>query len=173
MVTNDGVPDDPYGVHDEILVGMSVEEGFPGFSGWLSRGFLEFDTSDLVAGDVLAAGFVLLHVKESFIDDRPWNLVIVDPDTLENPLVAADYHVLLASTTQLGAETMSREGLWIMVPLNATGLTYVNKGGVTRLALRSNWDVSNTDPGDDSIEYAKLDGIYTDYPPRLIVQLAA
>ena len=175
-VENDGSNHNPYTDPNEIVVGQQLYFSILGFNGSLWRGFLEFDTSDLGAGDTVAAGFVLMHVKESFIDDRPWNLVIVDPDTLENPLVVADYHVLLASTTQLGAETMSREGLWIMVPLNATGLTYVNKGGVTRLALRSNWDIAASDNDEEdgyTNEYARLDGIYTDYPPRLIVQLAA
>ncbi|MBU2249830.1 MAG: hypothetical protein KKD77_23990, partial [Gammaproteobacteria bacterium] len=143
-----------------------------GFNGSIWRGFLEFDTSDLAAADTPASGFVLLHVKESFIDGNSWLLTVVDPDTLVNPLVVSDYGVLLNSVDSKGLESVGRAGLWLMVPLAQDGLDLIVKGGVTRFGLRSNRDRYSI-TGETSDEYAKLDGIYTDYPPRLIVQLAA
>ena len=168
---NDGSEHNPYTDPDEIVVGQDLFNSFLGFNGSLWRGFLEFDTTNLLTADTPVSAFILLHVKESHIDDNLWNLVVVNPSTLVNPLVVADYHALLAQTTQMGAETMIRDGLWLIVPLNAGGLALLVKEGVTRFGLRSNRDISSLH-GATSVEKAIFDNINTVYPPRLLIQLA-
>ncbi len=172
---NDGSSHNPYTDPDEIVVGQQLYYSFLGFNGSLWRGFMEFDTTGLLTADNVVAATIIVHIKESFIDDRPWNLVAVDPQTLVNPLVASDYGVLLTSTAQKGAATMIRAGYWLMLPLNANGLALIVKEGVSRFALRSNWDIAKSNNGGASgytNEYAKLDNINTAYPPRLLIQLA-
>jgi hypothetical protein len=167
---NDGSKHDPYTKPDEIVVGQDLFNSILGFNGSLWRGFLQFDTTGLLVTDTPVSAFILLHVKESHIDDNLWNLVVVNPSTLVNPLVAADYHVLLGQTTQAGAATMIRGGYWLLITLNAVGLALINKAGVTRFGLRSNRDIASSH-GATSVEKALLDNINTLYPPKLLIQL--
>jgi len=174
-VENDGSSHNPYTDPDEIVVGQQLYYSFLGFNGSLWRGFLEFDTSLLLPTDSPIAAFVLMHVKESFIDDRPWNLVVVDPSTLANPLAATDYGVLEPETVQQGAETMIHGGLWLVLELNSSGLNLLAPEGITRFGLRSHWDIVESDNDEEdgyTNEYARFDNINTNYPPRLVIQLA-
>ncbi len=169
-VENDGSEHNPYTDPDEIVVGQDLFNSFLGFNGSLWRGFLEFDTSGLLSAETPVSAVLIVHVKEAFIDDNLWNLVVVDPSTCVNPLVATDYHVLLGSTAQKGAATMIRGGYWLLITLNANGLALIVKEGITRFGLRSNRDI-NSNHGATSVEKALLDNINTLYPPKLLIQL--
>ena len=145
---------------------------------WLSsrieRGYLEFDTSDIDAGENILEAFVLVYMSSSI--DRAWDLVLVDNGAVEIPLEKADYGALETmgeSGTDYGSVAATGVPGWHIISLNAAGIAHIQKEGTTRFALRSSRDIAASDPGEMSEEYGVIASAASGArPPRLIVRLA-
>jgi hypothetical protein len=133
----------------------------------IQRGYMEFNTTPIGAGETISEAYVLLRVN-SYLASRTWAITITDPSTVDNPLVVADYGTLLSSTADWGNITLAGPG-WIKITLDPTKVT---KAGISRFAIRSSRDIAASDPGATSAEYAVIAGSISDYPPRLVVRLA-
>lgn len=76
-------------------------------------------------------------------------MVLVDGNDCSDPLVITDYQVLLSKTTAGGNNIYSSpwvEGTEKTITLNDTGLSWINPGGTTKLALRSLEDINVSAP---------------------------
>jgi hypothetical protein len=139
----------------------------------IERGYMEFDTSGL-SGLTVQAGAILVKVWAPSYESDDWNLTLVDPDTVGNPLVDADYGNLETQQTSLGSYPIDSDMVpftWIAIPLNSSGVSHINTGGITKFGLRSDKDINDDDPGGNYQDWAKLFGKGSFYEPMLFVQL--
>jgi len=164
--------------NDSDLSGViAVGQGNIGdnFDYYIARGYIEIDTTDLGAGVSIKNAYVGLHINGYSTIDNEFDLTIVSPDSLVGgSLALADYGNLLAQTTSYGSMTINTPSInntWIVIKLNATGIAAINKGGVTKFAIRSSKDISATDPGVGNVEYVHIDGYDTTANPRLFVEM--
>jgi hypothetical protein len=171
-VNNDGASLVPA----EIAVGQwIIHSGGSWLSGTMWRAYLEFNTSALLAGDTIAEAYIIFKTQAEHIDNA-WDLILVSNGGVDSPLVLADYGTLKNQTTKL-ADDLAIDGLvgWKTLVLNSTGIAAINKGGITRFALRSERDIDNVDPGATSLEFALISGFVAfdaKYTPRLIVRFS-
>jgi hypothetical protein len=171
----DGSNHSPYTDPDELVVGQYTFYSFLGMNGKLWRGYLEMDTSTLAAGDSIVEAYIIVKSKTEKID-ATWYLSLVGATGVTAPLVVGDYGDLLAMTTKLATDVLVN-GVpgWKVFALNAAGIAAINKGGTTRFGLRSSRDITATDPGVTSDEWAILESLSSldgKYIARLIVRLA-
>ena len=116
-----------------------------GYGYQIIRGFLFFDTSPLGPGAVISAAILSLYGKESV----ETNLDHPDGGIVEgvqgDPLVVANYGDHLLKTT-LGADSYFSRDTWNIAgynakALNATGIGWINKTGITKFCIRSKGDI--------------------------------
>ncbi len=121
----------------------------------LSRGFLVFDTSTLPADAIITGASVYVYVTgktDSKNDSNGFVSVVQGRHASAASLVGADYAKAGSAITnpiegsnRLDISTIPTTSFarW---DLNATGLEWVSKGGVTKLALREGHDIVNVWP---------------------------
>ena len=134
----------------------------------IERAFYMFDTSALV-GKTPTAAYLNLNVATD-ASDTDFTLTVTHGGTTypHNPAVAGDYAI--ANYASSGG-TLSTSGLAIgynQINLNATGLTWLNLTGTTKLIVVSSRDVAVTTPTGNEyiIVYSRL---ATGYVPQLVV----
>lgn len=115
----------------------------------VNRVGLYFDTSELGAGaNIIAAKLHLFGSADHSDDD--FDIAVVDGSVLETPLDCDDFGDLLGQTTVGGSMNTSGFSVYPnpanIIELNATGRGWINKIGVTKLALRSQKDIDNIAP---------------------------
>lgn len=138
-------------VTNDNLDRVSVERGQAGTDTWtVYRPFLVFATS-IIPGPIVGS-FLWLYTNTatSFAGVADQNLCLVQPTPAsESTLVAEDFDQAgsVNSPTE-GATRFSwnnvEAGVWFV--LDSTGLTWLNAGGNTNLALRIDHDLSDTTP---------------------------
>ena len=154
---SDAVPG--YNIGQSILFGTTYN---------VYRGFFMFDTSALV-GKTPTAAYLNLNVGGDSSDtDFTLTLMTGGATYPHNPAVAGDY--ALSNYSSSGG-TLSTSGLTVgynKINLNATGLTWLNLTGVTKLAVISSRDIAATTPtGNEYI--AVYSRATTGYVPQLVV----
>lgn len=140
----------------------------------IQRAVMQFDTSNINPSNTIQEASLLIYVLSAYFQ-KAWSLMIVDPDTVDCPVVQTDYGVLKDSTVPASSLVPINRAYWFEIPLNAYGISLINKGGTTHLALRSNRDVGATDPEALSKEFATIAGLnsfYSKFLPRLVVKVA-
>ena len=163
-VQNDGV-----GGGSGIFVGQLNQAGL--YS--IGRGFLQFDTTTVT--QTIKQAWVVLEVTQIDANARDFDLTLVQGNTVNQPLINTDYHVLLGETTSLGAYTIdhtltSSTSRIILIPIQNPNVN-VNKGGLTSYGLRSSKDISASAPGVSTYEDITISNILTSgYAPRLLLQ---
>jgi hypothetical protein len=87
------------------------------------------------------------HFDDSTTD---FDITVVDGSLLNDPLVAGDYGDLLTQTTSGGVFNTAGflVGTYNDIPLNAVGMGWISKTGMTKLGLRSSRDITATVPSD-------------------------
>jgi hypothetical protein len=173
VVYNDGDTADVPIYVGQWLVHALVGGAFT--SGIIFRGLLEFDLSGLAADDSVAAATVMVKLYNAYAQsDGSWNLTLSDEDTVDTPLVVADYGTLEPGQTSFGSVAIDGSTGWVFITLNANGLSHLNPGGTTRFALRSDEDMASTNPGvnGNKRDYVVIYGQDSVSPPRLIVRIA-
>ncbi len=116
----------------------------------VTRTVLQFDTSSL--GTLIGITSATLAFKVSNIGSPPaqdFNITMVDGTDAEDVLEVADYGELLIATVSGGSTVFTDP--WVAdsektITFNATGLTWINKTGLTKLCLRSDRDITPTQP---------------------------
>lgn len=139
----------------------------------IERGYLEFDTSGL-SGYTVAAGWVFIKVYAPLYQSATWNLTLVDPDAIANPLVDTDYGDMETQQASLGLVTMDSDIVpftWVAIPLNSSGISHVNVSGLTKFGVRSGKDISANAPGGNYQDWVTIFGKGSSYEPMLFVQL--
>jgi hypothetical protein len=107
------------------------------------RSALFFDTSSLPDTAVITAATLSLY---GYLDasQTDFDITVVDGSLLNDPIVAGDYGYLLNQTTSGGVfntSGFSTSG-YNDIPLNATGMGWISKTGMTQFGLRSSRDIT-------------------------------
>jgi len=111
------------------------------------RSALFFDTSSLPDTAVITAATLSLY---GYLDASAtdFDITVVDGSLLNYPIVLGDYGDLLTQTTSGGAfntSGFSTSG-YNDIPLNAVGMGWISKTGMTQFGLRSSPDITATEP---------------------------
>jgi hypothetical protein len=135
----------------------------------VERAAFLFDTSAL-AGKTVTAAYLNLYIAAD-VSDTDFNIVATNgqPTYPHNPLVAGDYAI--ANYSGSGG-TLSTSGIAIgynKLNLNATGLTWLNLTGTTKLLLVSSRDVAVTTPTGEEMVWLSSSEAGTGYTTQLVV----
>ena len=134
------------------------------------RGALFFDTSSLPDDASIVAATLSLNLYADN-SDTDFDITVVDGSLLNDPLVAGDYGDLLNQTTSggvLNTADFSYSG-YEDIPLNAFGIGWISKTGMTKLGLRSSRDITNAEPSTIELVGVHSYEIGDRYRPRLVV----
>ena len=138
------------GVNGDIITGeVYVGQSAPPSYWFVFRDVVGFDTSVIgIAGRVESAK-LRFHVKNKDAFEDSDKLVIQNgqPDNPHFPLAVGDFSKTVMSGN--GGEIEGSEILidrWIQIELNADGLSWINKTGLTKLYLRSQKDIDGEAP---------------------------
>lgn len=145
---------------------------------WLSsrieRGYMEFDTS-VLSGLTIVSAALMFKVYAPSYESATWDLTLVDPDTIANPLADADYGTMEPLQTSLGTITMDADiypYTWVVINLNAAGIAHIDTGGTTGFGLRSSKDIAEDDPGGNYEDWVKIFGKGSAAEPKLFVKIS-
>jgi len=114
----------------------------------IERGYVYFDTSSIPTGTTITSAILSLYCSEKDIDVA-FNVVIQDgqPDYPSSILTEADYYYMYyvnnGGQKNTSDFTLNAYG---DIPLNANGKNWINKGGMTKLCLRSSQDIAKITP---------------------------
>jgi len=119
--------------------------------GRIDRGVIVFDTSSLPDGANITAATLRLYLNSKTDDFGSSAISVVLTTTASNVnLAASDYNIAgwtmtkQATDVNVSALTTAAYNTWT---LNATGLSNINKTGLTKLGLVTAYDADNADPG--------------------------
>jgi hypothetical protein len=133
----------------------------------IERGAVFFDTSSLPDSVVITAATLSLYGYGDWSDTN-FDITVVDGSLLNDPLVAGDYGDLLNQTISGGAFNtagFSTSG-YNDISLNAVGMGWISKTGMTNFGLRSSRDITPTVPS--GYEYVLVEKGFDD-GPKLVV----
>lgn len=139
-------------VGDSLTVGQ-----IPGYS--IYRGFVAFDTSSIPASATIQSAILSLDgATDASVTD--FDVVVTYNGTLpHDPLAAGDFLYSQYSGNGGSFNTSTWSASSNNITLNATGISWINKGGQTRLAIQSSRDISSTPPATN--EYVIFDETLT------------
>jgi hypothetical protein len=138
----------------------------------IERGFVYFDTSAIPDDATITSATLKLYGQtDSSATDFLITIQNGQPTYPRDPLVETDYNKTYysgngGSLTTVGFSTTGYNN----ITLNATGLTWINKTGTTKLCLRSDREIAGTTP--TGLEYVAVyaaDQTGTTYDPQLVV----
>ena len=135
------------------------------------RGALYFDTSAIPDGATITSATLKIACNAD-ASDTDFNITITNgqPTYPHDPFVTGDYAKANYADTSGGSLTTSGITLdaYKDIAVNATGLTWINLTGTTKLLLRSSRDISGTSPGgfEDVLLYGADNA---NYKPKLVV----
>jgi len=139
------------------------------------RSAVFFDTSSL-PDDVYITSATLSLFGFVDVSDTDFDITVVDGSSLIPPLALSDYGLLRGQATSGGAFNtagFSTSG-YNDIPLNAAGMGWISKTGMTKFGLRSSLDIDIDDPiGYESVAVISSEFIEgEDYSPMLVVNYA-
>ena len=136
------------------------------------RSAVFFDTSSLPDDVYITSATLSLY---GFVDDSDtdFDITVVDGSSLIPPLALSDYGLLRGQTTSGGAfdtAGFSMSG-YNDIQLNAAGMGWISKTGMTKFGLRSSLDIDIDDPtGYENVAVISSEFVEgDDYSPRLVV----
>lgn len=153
-----------------VLVGQQLFSGLY----YQYRAITLFNTAAIGTDTINSATYSI--VPDSFGTGTNFNVRVVSTTPASNTnLVAADYQQL---STVNGGESGSTSGMtagtYTDITLNATGIGYINKTGVTKLGCRSNREADQTvPPNTEYLFWRTADTAGTGSDPKLVVDHTA
>ena len=125
----------------------------------IDRGFFLFDTSGLTGSASISAATFSIYADQKGDENNDshgfWNVVQSNPAS-NTALSTADYDQCGDAVTSptKGASDVDTTGItinaYIDFALNATGIGWISKTGVTKLGVRNGQDMDNANPGNSS-----------------------
>jgi len=132
----------------------------------ISRAFLYFDTSSLPSGAIITD--VKLRIMHTSKDGVDFNIIVRNgqPTYPSDTLLTSDYAFSKYSGNGGSINTADMTpSVYSYLTFNYIGREWVNRDGVTKLALLSSRDISSTEP--DAHEYIQLNSEDATYPAFL------
>ena len=137
---------------DQVRHQLSITSGIRTADTGTSRLALLFATGDTIdAGKTISAAELWFYVSSSPSMNRTWNIVIQNgqPTYPHDPVVLADYYKgnYSGDGGSIGNTAITSPG-WNKIDLNATGLTWIQKGAgnKTKLMVRLSRDIAGEAP---------------------------
>lgn len=124
---------------------------------YIHRSFLFFDTSALPPDANITSAVLSLNIKTDY-SATDFNVTIQNgqPTYPRDPLETGDYYYGYYSGN--GGNRSTSDGLSVgsywNITLTSDGRSWIQKGGTTKLALRSSEDIASSEPTDD--EYVEI-----------------
>lgn len=169
----------PYDEDTTSSVSIKNDVYNPGYWVWISRGYVMFDTSELVDNDVITSAYLELYgSSKADIGSIAPNINIYTVTTSgETELINTDFNKanfgVAICNTPITYSGWSITG-WNRFVLNSDGLNAISRTGVTKIGIRNaNYDVAEVEPSWadtilSSLRWYNADqGV--DYAPRLVV----
>ncbi len=125
---------------------------------YIERGYLYFNTAAIPVAAIITAAKLQLYCDNKF-ESHAYDIVVLNgqPTYPHNPLVVADYDRTLYAGNGGSIASAALVALaYNDLILNATGISWINKGGATKFCLQSSRDISGTAPLANENEYANL-----------------
>ena len=154
-----------------ISVGQSKVASFPP-DYRIRRGFLFFNTSELPSNAYIESAVLSLYKKDDY-SDTDFTITVQNgqPDYPHDPLEERDYNKDFYSGNGGELNTLNFVNGYNNITL--TNLSWINVGGVTKLCLRSERDISGTAPtGSEYVNVysANVEGeLNPDPRPKLVI----
>ena len=137
---------------------------------YIYRAPLYFDTTGLDSTAAVESATLSLYVFT--ISGTGKNIYVVE-GVQQDTVIASDYGALRASATSGGALYLNDivDDQYNVITLNATGLGWINCGGITKLCIRGEVDMDNENPVStyDSFIYFYSAQKGTGYQPKLTI----
>ncbi|MEA2015510.1 MAG: hypothetical protein U9O59_02140 [Actinomycetota bacterium] len=134
------------------------------------RGFIYFDTSILNDAALIQSGYIRLVCVSNY-SDTDYNIILKSgqPTYPHDTLELADYDIDHYSGNGGSINTSEiHETTWEYITLNATSLNWINKEGLTKLALISSRDFSKIAPsGWETVRFYPYNATNSDNRPLL------
>ena len=130
------------------------------------RAGLFFDTSSIPNSAIIYEATLNLRVKYGY--GSGYHIVIVSGDDLSEPLQPHHYHDLLDNTISWGSAPKVGNERRLLIPLNALGLAHISKDALTKLALRTSYDIDYVPP--DWWDHSYIYAAESDYKPYLTIK---
>ena len=128
----------------------------------IGRSAVFFDTSSLPDSAIITAATLSLSGMTGIAgdgSDTDFDITVVDGSSLNDPLELADYEYLRTRTTSGGAfdttPGFSTTG-YNDIQLNAAGMGWISKTGMTQLGLRSSRDINADDSFPNADEWVNV-----------------
>lgn len=137
----------------------------------ITRTILTFDTSSIPNGSVIESATLELYKNATAVANADGSAICLVGSTpaSNNAIVAGDFDQL--GTTRLASDinySSISTNAYFSMTLNATGLSSITKGGITRLGIRDKRDLDNLTPtGVNSIAINSADSASN--KPKLII----
>ncbi len=157
--------------------GMSVGQNFDGSSYTDQRSFLAFDTSSIPVSASIDSATLYIYKNFTFTSGRDFPIIVTSAtNSSTSQLITSDYNkVSVLSGGSVWANSLT-SGAYTAISLSITGIEFINKGGMTKLSLRSLYDINISAPtgpewasvytrnASDSARWPKLIVNYTPSP---------
>ena len=138
---------------DGLAVGQTHVRGTGPYT--IYRSALFFDTSVLPDGATITSAVLsLYYFFDGFMPDRDFNVVVVDGAAVDDTVSLEDYGDLGASMVNgrsLDTFDLSTISKRVYIPLEAAGIGWIDTSGVTKLGLRSSYDIAGTPPDEGQV----------------------
>jgi hypothetical protein len=137
---------------------------------YVYRGFLLFDTSSIPSNVVIDNATLSLYKYEDY-STTDFTITIQDgqPVYPHNPLQVGDYSRVYYQGNGGGLNTANFVNGRNNITL--TNLSWITKGGTTKLCLRSSRDISGTAPtGDEHVNVCSYEYALPAHAPRLVIE---
>lgn len=142
---------------------------YSGGSYYIPRSYLVFNTSSIGSQTIVDSAKLFFYIEwvDTFCH---WDMNVVQGLWDSDPPEACDFKTGVWIGEQNGGSknTSGISAGYNSITLNAAGLGWIVKTGITRLALRSNREIDGTPPeGSEQIQHRSADNYGTDYDPYL------
>lgn len=138
---------------NDYLSGLfAADSGYPNKYYHCYRSLYTFDTSIIGASGVISGAVFSIYIIALYygLGNDP-NVVIATSPTANNSIQNADFQNAFTSTTPLTDTRLSIQGsttnAYKDANFNSSGITVINKTGITRLGLLSGWDFDKSFTG--------------------------
>ncbi len=114
---------------------------------YIYRAFLYFDTSTIPSNAIIKKATLNINITEIQITSTNFDIVVQNgqPNYPSDILQESDFNMAYYSGNG-GAGNTSKGIGYLNIELNEDGISWINKGGITKLCLRSNRDINGIKP---------------------------
>ncbi len=139
---------------------------------YIDRGFIAFDTSSIGSGTTISSASLWIYVLSHAADAGGSFAIVSGTQASTSTLATSDFSAVGSTEFCTRVGFGLTDNAWKEVVLNASGIAAINKTGTTKFALRSSFDLDNSEPTSftySSVFFASQDNATPGFRPYLSV----